>query len=65
MSRNARDNENGRFDKILSNQVNVHGFDDFVEFKSNLSRQNQFHRIDDFDKFLVKFFKAKSAWRIQ
>ena len=32
MSRNARDNENGRFDKILSNQANVHVFDDFVEF---------------------------------
>ena len=65
MSRNARDNENGRFDIILSNQVNVHEFDDFVEFQSNLLRQNQFHRIDDFNKFLVKFFKAKSAWRIQ
>ena len=34
MSRNAWDNENGRFDKILSHQVNVHGFDDFVEFYS-------------------------------
>ena len=32
MSRNAWDNENGRFDKILLHQVNVHGFDDFVEF---------------------------------
>ena len=32
MPRNAWDNENGRFDKILSHQVNVHGFDDFVEF---------------------------------
>ena len=32
MSRNACSNENGRFDSILSNQMNVHGFDDFGKF---------------------------------
>ena len=29
--------ENGRFDKIPSNQVNVHGFEDFGEFQSELT----------------------------
>ena len=29
MSRNARSNENGRFDEILSNRVKLHGFDHF------------------------------------
>ena len=32
MSRNARSNENGRFDEIFLERVNVHGFDDFNEF---------------------------------
>ena len=32
MFRNARSNENGRFDEIFSKRVNVHGFDDFDEF---------------------------------
>ena len=32
MSRNARSNKNGRFDTILSNHVNVHGFEDFGKF---------------------------------
>ena len=32
MSRNARSNENGRFDEIFLKRVNVQGFDDFNEF---------------------------------
>ena len=32
MSRNARSNENDRFDEISSNQVNVRGLDYFREF---------------------------------
>lgn len=32
MSRNTCSNENSRFDSILSNQMNVHGFDDFSKF---------------------------------
>ena len=32
LSRNARGNENGRFDKISSNRANVHGFGDFGKF---------------------------------
>ena len=32
MSRNTCSNENSRFDSILSNQMNVHGFDDFGKF---------------------------------
>ena len=48
MSRNACSNKNGRFDKILSAKVNVHGFDDFGEFQSNSSKQNQLGGIDNF-----------------
>ena len=32
LSRNARSNENGRLNEILSNWVNVYGFDDFDKF---------------------------------
>lgn len=32
MSRNARSNENDRFDEISSNRVNVRGLDYFCEF---------------------------------
>ena len=32
MSRNACNDENGRFDKILWNRVNFHGFDNFGKF---------------------------------
>ena len=32
MFRNARSNENGKFDEISLDRVNVHGFDDFGEF---------------------------------
>ena len=32
MSRNARSNENDRFDEISSNRVNVRGLDYFREF---------------------------------
>ena len=48
MSRNACNNDNGRFDKILSAKVNVHGCDDVGEFYSNSSKQNQLGGIDDF-----------------
>lgn len=51
MSRNARSNENGRFDKISSNWVNAHGFDNFGEFQSNLSNWNQLGGINDFGNF--------------
>ena len=41
MSRNTCSNENSRFDSILSNQMNVHGFDDFGKlsqiFQSKIS----------------------------
>ena len=40
MSRNARSRENGRFDEISSNGVNVRGFDDFGEFFSQ-DRQSE------------------------
>ena len=51
MSRNARSRENGRFDEISSNGVNVRGFDDFGEFlvkivKAKSARRNwRFRRI--------------------
>ena len=32
MSRNACSDKNGKFDEISSNQVNVHGFDNFDKF---------------------------------
>ena len=32
MSRNSHRNKNGKFDQILSNWVNVNGFDDFGQF---------------------------------
>ena len=51
MSRNARSNENGRFDDISSNRLNVDGFDDFSEYWSNSSKQNQLGGFDDFDAF--------------
>ena len=54
MSRNARRNENGRFDEISPNRVNVNRFDDYRELKSNLSKWNQLGGIDDFDEFLSK-----------
>ena len=45
MSRNARSRENGTFDEISSNGVNVRGFDDFREFlvkivKAKSARRN-------------------------
>ena len=44
-----------RFDEISSNWVNVHGFDDFVEFffRSNLSKPNQLGVFDDFGDFVT------------
>ena len=48
MSRNARGNENGRFDKISSNRANVHGIGDFGKFWSNSSKRNQVIGFDDF-----------------
>ena len=48
MSRNARSNENGKFDETLSNRVNVHGIDDFGEFLSNSSKRNQLGGMDEF-----------------
>ena len=54
MSRNARRNENGRFDEISPNRVNVNRFDDYSELQSNLSKWNQLGGIDDFDEFLSK-----------
>ena len=53
MSRNSHRSKNGRFDQILSNWVNVNGFDDFGQFlgkfvKTKSARQNWqiFSQID-------------------
>ena len=64
LSRNARENENNRFDEISSNRVNVYRFDDHGESQSNASKRNQLGGINDFDEFLVKFLKTELAWRI-
>ena len=45
MSRNARNNENGTLDEILSKRVNFHGFDDFDQFLSISSKRKSARRI--------------------
>ena len=52
MSRNARRNENGRFDEISPNRVNVNRFDDYSGLLSTSSKWNQLGVIHDFDEFL-------------
>ena len=52
----AQSNENGRFDEISSNRVNVDGFYDFVGFdgltiQSTSSKRNQLGGFDDFGEF--------------
>ena len=58
MSRNSHRSKNGRFDQILSNWVNVNGFDDFGQFlgkfvKTKSARQNW--------QILVKLIEVKST----
>ena len=58
MSRNSHRAKNGRFDQILSNWVNVNGFDDFGQFlgkfvKTKSARQNW--------QILVKLIEVKST----
>lgn len=51
MSRNARNNENGTLDEILSKRVNFHGFDDFDQFWSISSKRKSARGFDDFDEY--------------
>ena len=65
MSRNARSNENGRFDDISSNRLNVDGFDDFSEYWSNSSKQNQLGGFDDFLLIFAIFVNADISGHIE
>ena len=66
MSKSAPSNEIGRRQN-LSNRVNVHRFDDFGEFQSNLSKRNQLGKFDKFCHFhyCVHFWKQKLTWWVK